>query len=213
MAYFKTAAMNKLIDLVRTAISQISSTDTDHAQVTAEALVDLNARLEALENAGTEDYGDIVAETIDLVEFPMIAGASTVLFGSSAPATAPDFAGQFYIDTTNSVLYVAKGNSAATDWKAALMESAKTATIAAAATASDAKVPTEKAVRTELDEKADKKVPSAVGNIATLDANGNLDDGGKKISDFVLDSDLTDWDIASLKTLWDNAPSTPIIPN
>lgn len=85
MAYFKTAAMNKLIDLVRTAISQISSTDTDHAQVTAEALVDLNARLEALENAGTEDYGDIVAETIDLVEFPMIAGASTVLFGSGTP--------------------------------------------------------------------------------------------------------------------------------
>jgi hypothetical protein len=212
MAYFKNVAMNKLIDLVRTAISQISSTDTDHAQVTAEALVDLNARLEALENAEAEDYGNIVAESIDLVEFPMIAGASTVLFGSSAPASAPDFACQIYIDTTNNVLYIARGNSATTDWKAVLMDSARTTTIAAASSASDAKVPTEKAARTELDKKADKKVPAATGNIATLDANGNLADGGKKISDLVLDSDLTDWDVASLKTLWDNAPDTPIIP-
>lgn len=212
MAYFKNAAMNKLIDLVRTAISQISATDTDHAQVTAEALVDLNARLQALENAESEGFGDVVAETINLVEFPKVAGSSTVLFGSGAPANVPDFAGQLYVDTTNGVLYVAKGNSTVADWKASLMESAKATTIAAASSASDSKVPTEKATRTELDKKADKKVPTVTGNIATLDANGNLADGGKKISDLVLDSSLTDWDVASLKTLWDNAPSTPIIP-
>lgn len=32
--------------------------------------------------------------------------------------------------------------------------------------------------------KADKKVPAAVGNLASLDANGNLADSGKKVSDF-----------------------------
>lgn len=32
--------------------------------------------------------------------------------------------------------------------------------------------------------KADKKVPAAVGNIATLDATGNLADSGKKVTDF-----------------------------
>jgi hypothetical protein len=32
--------------------------------------------------------------------------------------------------------------------------------------------------------KADKKVPAAAGNIATLDANGNLADSGKKVGDF-----------------------------
>ena len=42
MAYFKNAAMNQLIDLVRTAISQISGSGTDHAKVTAAALVDLS---------------------------------------------------------------------------------------------------------------------------------------------------------------------------
>ena len=96
MAYFKNAAMNQLIDLVRTAISQISGSGTDHAKVTAAALVNLNSRLEALENASSEDFGNIVAETIDLVDFPKVAGAPTVVIGSGAPASAPDFAGQFF---------------------------------------------------------------------------------------------------------------------
>ena len=211
MAYFKNEAMNQLIDLVRTAISQISGSGTDHAKVTAAALVDLNARLEALENASSEDFGNIVAETIDLVDFPKVAGAPTVVIGSGTPASAPDFAGQIYIDITGT-LYMASGTSSASDWKACEMQSNKTASVRDAASADDMKYPTEKAVRTELDKKADKVAPSSVGNLASLDASGNLQDSGKKISDLVLDSDLTDWTVAELKTIWDNAPSTPVVP-
>ena len=252
MAYFKNAAMNQLIDLVRTAISQISGSGTDHAKVTAAALVDLNARLEALENAGSEDFGNIVAETIDLVDFPKVAGAPTVVIGSGAPVSAPDFAGQFYIDTTGT-FYMASGNSSATDWKACEMVANKRTSIRDAPNATDTAYVSELAVRTELDNKADKSdmtvtpgtgadadkttiqlkpgtsatvltahqditvkadkvVPSAAGNLASLDANGNLQDSGKKVSDFVLDSVLTDWTIAELKTIWDNAPSTPVVP-
>ena len=211
MAYFKNAAMNQLIDLVRTAISQISGSGTDHAKVTAAALVDLNARLEALENAGSEDFGNIVAETIDLVDFPKVAGAPTVVIGSGDPASAPDFAGQFYIDTAGA-LYMASGNSSVSDWKACEMQSNKTASVRAAASADDVKYPTERAVRIELDKKADKVVPTDAGNLASLDATGNLQDSGKKLNDLVLDSDLTDWTVTELKTIWDNAPSTPVVP-
>ena len=211
MAYFKNAAMNQLIDLVRTAISQISGSGTDHAKVTAAALVDLNARLEALENADSEDFGNIVAETIDLVDFPKVAGAPTVVIGSGAPASAPDFAGQFYIDTTGT-LYMASGNSSATDWKACEMVANKRTSIRNASSATDTAYVSEKAVRTELDKKADKVVPAAAGNLASLDANGNLQDSGKGVDDFVLDGDLTDWTVAELKTIWDNAPSTPVVP-
>lgn len=44
--------------------------------------------------------------------------------------------------------------------------------------------PSEKLVKTSLDGKADKAVPAAAGNFASLDANGNLQDSGSKASDF-----------------------------
>lgn len=40
--------------------------------------------------------------------------------------------------------------------------------------------------------KADKKVPAAAGNLAALDANGNLADSGKKSADFANASHVTD---------------------
>lgn len=46
-------------------------------------------------------------------------------------------------------------------------------------------------IATALGSKADKYVPSAAGNLATLDASGNLGDSGKKTSDFVLSTDFT----------------------
>lgn len=58
----------------------------------------------------------------------------------------------------------------------------RTATSGAEA-ADDTKYPTEKAVRTELNKKADKVANAINGHIATLDSNGNLADGGKSVSD------------------------------
>mgnify|MGYP003289460519 CR=1 FL=1 len=51
-------------------------------------------------------------------------------------------------------------------------------------TTTDAHYPSEKLVKTSLDGKADKAVPAAAGNFASLDANGNLQDSGSKASDF-----------------------------
>jgi hypothetical protein len=36
--------------------------------------------------------------------------------GSGAPGTTPDYIGQFYVDTTNSKLYFAKGTASSADW-------------------------------------------------------------------------------------------------
>lgn len=42
----------------------------------------------------------------------------------------------------------------------------------------------------DISGKADKAVPTAAGNLASLDVNGNLTDSGKKASDFALKSEL-----------------------
>jgi hypothetical protein len=42
-----------------------------------------------------------------------------------------------------------------------------------------------------LNNKTDKKIPAAPGNIATLDASGNLSDGGIMVTDLTTDAELT----------------------
>ncbi len=83
-------------------------------EVIAAALNDLNARIESLENM--ENFDDIVAETVSMQEFPLVGGKSMVLFGSSAPDSAPSYAGQLYLDLTNKNLYFSVGQSSASDW-------------------------------------------------------------------------------------------------
>lgn len=83
-------------------------------EVIAAALNDLNARIESLENM--ENFDDIVAETVNTQEFPLVGGKSMVLFGSSAPDSAPSYEGQLYLDLTNKNLYFSVGQSSASDW-------------------------------------------------------------------------------------------------
>lgn len=83
-------------------------------EVIAAALNDLNARIESIENM--ENFGDLVAETVSMQEFPLVGGKSMVLFGSSAPDSAPSYEGQLYLDLTNKNLYFSVGQSSASDW-------------------------------------------------------------------------------------------------
>ena len=48
----------------------------------------------------------------------------------------------------------------------------------------------------DISGKADKKVPTTAGNLASLDANGNLGDSGKKVGDFATSSQGTKADSA-----------------
>jgi hypothetical protein len=43
-------------------------------------------------------------------------GFDWMLYGTAAPVDAPNFSGQFYVDTTNKIAYIACGTTAS-DWK------------------------------------------------------------------------------------------------
>lgn len=46
------------------------------------------------------------------------SGAPLIVIGSTAPASAPDFVGQTYVNTTTpGTVYSAKGNASVSDWK------------------------------------------------------------------------------------------------
>jgi hypothetical protein len=87
---------------------------SDANEVIAAALNEINARLESVEDR--ENFGDLVAETVSMQEFPLVGGKSMVLFGSSAPDSAPSYEGQLYLDLTNKNLYFSVGQSSASDW-------------------------------------------------------------------------------------------------
>lgn len=58
-----------------------------------------------------------------------------------------------------------------------------------------------KKVNVQISGKADKAVPAAVGNLAKLDATGNLVDSGVLYSDVLVAGDISDYTEAELKTL------------
>lgn len=81
----------------------------------SESVNNLNSRVDALEK--NTNGGESKALSIDTVEFPKVCGIPMVSFGSGAPAAVPDYAGQFYIDSTNERLYIAVAVTDATKWK------------------------------------------------------------------------------------------------
>lgn len=76
-------------------------------------------------------------------------------------------------------------------------------------------------IDTYLYQKADKVSGATAGNLASLDATGNLQDSGKSASDFALATDLTshasataqDDDVHGLKTLFQNQQFVNLIKN
>lgn len=81
----------------------------------SESVNNLNSRVDALEK--NTNGGESKALSIDTVEFPKVCGIPMVSFGSDAPTAVPDYAGQFYIDSTNERLYIAVAVTNATKWK------------------------------------------------------------------------------------------------
>lgn len=84
-------------------------------EAVSESVNDLNSRVSALEE--NTNGGESKALSIDTVEFPKVCGVPMVTFGSGVPTAVPDYAGQFYIDSTNERLYVAVAVTNATKWK------------------------------------------------------------------------------------------------
>lgn len=85
----------------------------------ADIIAHLLGRIETLEQELSESkYNVMQVNELSVVDNLKIKGADLFLFGTAAPAVAPDFTGQFFIDTTAGVTYQAKGITNAADWKA-----------------------------------------------------------------------------------------------
>jgi len=104
-----TAAVYAILSTLKTYVDTSDDACADLARATAEALCDLNARIQGLEDLQGQPFGDIIANSINTQVVPLVGGKSMVLVGSGTPASNPDFVGQIYIDTTGPNFYFSTG--------------------------------------------------------------------------------------------------------
>lgn len=110
-----TRAIQKLCQLIKGQFDDVALTTEQKMVVIAEALNDLNYRINGLEDTST--LPDLIGNSINTQLVPKVGSCPMILTGTTAPSTEPDFVGQQYIDTTNKDVYFAVGNSALSDWK------------------------------------------------------------------------------------------------
>jgi hypothetical protein len=96
-----------------------AAADDNEFRAAAEAICNLANRVQALEQfIDNAQFDKLTVNTLDVVEsFNNYKSSYTELSGAGAPAIVPDKIFQKYLDTTNNVIYEAKGNTAVSDWK------------------------------------------------------------------------------------------------
>ena len=118
LANEKAGLANDAATTANNAAEAVAPSVINNEEVQAEVYNLLNARIAALEAiiaAGVYNY--IQADTLIGVQSLKYKGAEMILTGTAAPAIAPDFVGQIYVNTTGGVTYMAKGIASAADWK------------------------------------------------------------------------------------------------
>lgn len=116
-----TAAVNAILSTLKDYVDSKDSASEgeleDLARTVAYALNDLDARTRSIEEQQGQPFGPIVADSINSQVMPMVGGKAIVLTGSGAPQVAPDFVGQFYIDTSTPNVYFATATGNVNGWK------------------------------------------------------------------------------------------------
>lgn len=118
LANEKAELANDAATAANDAAEAVAPSVINNEEVQAEVYNMLNARITALEAiiaAGVYSY--IQADTLIGVNSLQYKGAELILTGTAAPAVAPDFVGQVFVNTTGGVTYMAKGIASAADWK------------------------------------------------------------------------------------------------
>jgi len=88
-------------------------------EVTAQSLVELKAKIDALQKLVNEMIlGSVQIDNLDVVKtFNLYGTSNMILTGTTTPSIIPDFIGQFYIKTTaTKACYQATGNTSVGDW-------------------------------------------------------------------------------------------------
>jgi len=91
----------------------------DAEEVTAQSLVELKVKIDALQKIINEMIlNSVQIDNLDVVKtFNLFGSTNLILSGTAAPASAPDFIGQFYIKTTaTKAAWIATNNTAVEDW-------------------------------------------------------------------------------------------------
>lgn len=116
-----TAAVNAILSTLKSYVDSKDSASEGEleelARTVAYALNDLNARTRSIEEQQGQPFGPIIADSINTQVMPMVGGKAIVLTGSGAPQVAPDFVGQFYIDTSTPNVYFATATGSVSGWK------------------------------------------------------------------------------------------------
>lgn len=116
-----TAAVNAILSTLKDYVDSKDSASEgeleDLARTVAYALNDLDARTRSIEEQQGQPFGPIVADSINSQVMPMVGGKAIVLTGSGAPQVAPDFVGQFYIDTSTPNVYFSTTTGSVNGWK------------------------------------------------------------------------------------------------
>lgn len=96
-----------------------AAADDNEFRTAAEAICNLANRVQALEQfIDNAQFDKLTVNTLDVVEsFNNYKSSYTELSGVGAPTMVPDKIFQKYLDTTNNVIYEAKGNTSVSDWK------------------------------------------------------------------------------------------------
>lgn len=111
-----TAAVYAILSTLKTYVDTNDGACTDLARATARALCDLNARIGSLEDLQGQPFGDIIANSINTQEVPMVGGNPMVRTGTGAPTGNPPMAGQVYIDTSGPNFWFSTGTGSG-GWK------------------------------------------------------------------------------------------------
>lgn len=86
-------------------------------EVIAVSECDIASRVSILEqNLLKLVKGDVICDKITTRELNLQGTTSLVRKGAGAPTTAPDYIGQFYVDTTNGDYYKSTGNESVSNW-------------------------------------------------------------------------------------------------
>lgn len=119
LADAKAGLANTAAETATNAAAAVAPGVINNEQVQAEIYNVLNARITALEQIISNGiYGTAIFDKIEVVnEFNSNGTSNLFKLGTAAPAVAPDFIGQFYINTTAGVTYQAKGIVNSGDWK------------------------------------------------------------------------------------------------
>lgn len=96
-----------------------TAADDNEFMTTAAALANLEGRIKGLETfLKNAVFDTLQVDTLDVVEnLNMYKESNTILKGTAAPASIPDFIGQRYIRTDTLVAWIACGNTNVSDWK------------------------------------------------------------------------------------------------